>query len=171
MERSDLVAGALKNYGILDFKATALKSNESLATKITDKRDGGVYLLRIHEPNVGGMLGVQRTFEGLSAEMVFRSALATGTGLTLQMPVVNREGNYISSVVDAAGKRSLFCTLLTIPVPFHPGSSMGWRSAFSARRPMRRCSKPGRRPRGCSGWRGCRGTGGASYTRTSTPET
>lgn len=110
---SDLIAAALRQFSIDDFEATALKSNESVSAKVVDRKDGRSYLLRVHEPSVGGLIGVQHTFEGLGAEMVFRSALAAGMGLTLQKPVANRDGGYVSSVVDKAGKRALLCTLLT----------------------------------------------------------
>lgn len=108
-----LIANALRQYGIADYDAEILNSNESLAAKITDRESGRAYLLRVHVPPVGGMLGVQHTFEGLAAEMVFRSALARSTGLALQEHVADQAGSYISSIVDTANHRSLLCSLLT----------------------------------------------------------
>lgn len=51
----------------------------------------------LHEPASSGIAGVQHTFEGLRSEMTYLQTLTEGTGLTLQHPVPNAEGQFVTA--------------------------------------------------------------------------
>jgi Ser/Thr protein kinase RdoA (MazF antagonist) len=64
--------------------------------KITDRDNGGTFLLRIHKPVTEGFIGIQHSLEGLKSETVLLQELIRNRVLGVQMPVANRFGEYLT---------------------------------------------------------------------------
>lgn len=109
----ELIEIALGHYGITDFTSSFIRHNENITIKIINNVDQNCYLLRIHAPITSGLQGVQHTFEGLSAEMELLNNLNEQSFLPLQEPIKNKNGSYVSTIVDVNNNSSPLVTLLT----------------------------------------------------------
>ncbi|WP_368915863.1 phosphotransferase enzyme family protein [Exiguobacterium acetylicum] len=108
-----LVEKALENYGIIDFSSIFIRHNDNITLKINNNEDGNSYVLRIHSPITSGLYGVQHTFEGINAELIWLSSLNKQTSLSLQQPIKNKKGNLVSTIIDIETHSILLETLLS----------------------------------------------------------
>lgn len=69
--------------------------------------------MRIHIPITPGLQGVQHTYEGLTAEMELLISLADKTCLPLQQPIKNKNGSFVSTIIDSNNNCCPLSTLLT----------------------------------------------------------
>jgi Ser/Thr protein kinase RdoA (MazF antagonist) len=106
-----LIENALSQYGIYDYNSVFIRHNENITFKIINNIDQSNYLLRVHIPISPGIQGIQHTFEGLIGELEFLNSLADKTCLLLQQPVKNKNGSFVTTIIDS---NSTFCPLATL---------------------------------------------------------
>ena len=89
---------ALVMYDLKSPKACLIRHNENVTYKVID--GDKAYVLRIHQPADGFSLKmIHAGFDRLDlikSEMEIISDLADNTGISLQHPVHNRDGNVVS---------------------------------------------------------------------------
>lgn len=108
-----LIDNAISHYGIYDYGFEIIRHSENITIKIINNVDMKSYLFRIHTPITSGLQGVQHTIEGLNAEMKLLNSLAEQTCLPLQQPIKNKNGSYVSTIIDSKNNFYPLCTLLT----------------------------------------------------------
>lgn len=108
-----LAEKCIEKYDITDYEVNFIRHNENITLKVTNKVDNSKYLLRIHEPIGLNLLGIQHTYEGLNSEKIFLNELNKSTNLILQRPVLNKIGQFVSTINDIERNRVILCTLLT----------------------------------------------------------
>lgn len=111
MENTALARELLSLYNIYDPEIDFIRHNENMTFKITDKLLDKHYLFRIHKPATEGLLGIQHTFEGLVSEMKILNHLYANSTLTVQKPVANKLGEYVTDSSEVVGS-SCYSTLL-----------------------------------------------------------
>ncbi|WP_282941341.1 phosphotransferase [Paenibacillus sp. RC67] len=105
-----LLLSIISNYDLSAPIIEFIRHNENRTYKVTDTMTGAAFLLRIHQPVTESFLGVQHTREGLASEMKLLKTLAEQTELTVQTPVLNRSGEYVTTCeID---EETICCTLL-----------------------------------------------------------
>lgn len=102
-----------KSVWIYDYNFDFIRHNENIAIKIINNVDVSEYLLRAHTPITPSLQGVQHTFEGLNAEMVLLNSLGEQTSLSLQQPIKNMNGSFVSTISDSNNNFCPLGTLLT----------------------------------------------------------
>ncbi|OKP79978.1 hypothetical protein A3844_27625 [Paenibacillus helianthi] len=88
-----------------------IRHNENMTFKVTDLKEGRLYLLRIHSPSTAGLLGIQHTQQGLESEMYILQELSKDQALHVQKPVANRTGGLVTQYVND-GNDICYATLL-----------------------------------------------------------
>jgi len=106
----DKLPELLLQYGLLRPEVTLIRHNENRTYKVNDPSQGNDYLLRVHDPVTVNLAGIQHTRQGIEAELRLLEAIASGTELTAQMPVVNLRGQ-LASELEWEG-RTFYCSLL-----------------------------------------------------------
>lgn len=89
----------LSQYAFTDPVVTFIRHNENITYKITEQRSGKAYLLRMHKPIAKNMEGVQMKREAIRSELEFLLAWGAASELPVQLPVSNRDGELVTSVV------------------------------------------------------------------------
>jgi Ser/Thr protein kinase RdoA (MazF antagonist) len=88
---------ALKLFPVDDGDLTPVSLSENVTFKVTDRRDGGAYVLRLHRPGY-------HTLEELNSEHAWIRALHEA-GVKVPKPVVARDGrNYVPVTIAATGE-------------------------------------------------------------------
>ncbi|MDQ1914313.1 aminoglycoside phosphotransferase family protein [Paenibacillus sp. GD4] len=106
----DKIAELLLQYGIAHPEISLLRHNENRTYKVTDRSDSNTYLLRVHEPITVNMAGIQHTRQGVESELKLLEAIARGTDLAIQAPVVSRSRQLVTEIeIDG---QSIYCSLL-----------------------------------------------------------
>lgn len=111
MDFEQVAKGVLSLYPISDPAIEFIRHNENITLKITDQLSDKKYLLRIHKPSTDGLFGVQHTREGLQSEVALLQELHRNQVLTVQVPVANLSGDYVTECA-ADGLPPCFATLL-----------------------------------------------------------
>src|SRR5262245_43222724 len=106
----DKIQELLLQYGIVSPEAALLRHNENRTYKVIDPYNGGVYLFRVHDPVTVNLGGIQHTRQGVESELRLLEAIANGTDLLVQVPVVNLNGQYVSEF--ECNGRTLCCSML-----------------------------------------------------------
>jgi Ser/Thr protein kinase RdoA (MazF antagonist) len=106
----DKIPELLLQYGIVNPEAALLRHNENRTYKVIDTSNGNAYLLRVHDPVTVNLAGTQHTRQGVESELRLLEAIAHGTNLAVQVPVVNLYGQLVTEF-ELDG-RSLCCSLL-----------------------------------------------------------
>lgn len=89
---------AVLNYSFIDPEVHFIRHNENITYKVTEKRTGDAYLLRIHKPIAPNMQGIQTTREAIQSELDFLQAWSIFTEWPVQIPFPNQEGELVSSI-------------------------------------------------------------------------
>lgn len=106
-----LVADAITRYPLRKPAASFIRHNENLTYHIMDEASGQKYLLRIHKAAYASMTGIQHTRPALEAEMNLLDELNSTTGLSVQHPVRNLSGDWVT-VCFLEGGEEICCTML-----------------------------------------------------------
>ncbi|MDQ8734996.1 aminoglycoside phosphotransferase family protein [Paenibacillus sp. LHD-38] len=105
------ICDVLSKYGIEQPDIKFIRHNENRTFKVNDLAKGKSFLFRIHQPVTENMAGLQHTREGLLSELQLLEEIADQTELTVQQPVRNGNGDYITKIeLDGKGMN---CTLLS----------------------------------------------------------
>ncbi|GIP34714.1 phosphotransferase enzyme family protein [Paenibacillus sp. J2TS4] len=110
MDHQAIAADALSHYEVPSPTIAFIRHNENLTYKITDGSSGVSYLLRIHKPVHTGLHGLQHSKPGLNGGMELLQALGESSGLNVQKPVRNREGEFVTRMRNGDG--AVHCTML-----------------------------------------------------------
>lgn len=86
----------LANYELEQPEAIFLRHNENRTYRVTDAA-GTNYLLRIHDPFVEGMKGVQHTREGIASELHMLEQWGVWNGGAAQAPIRNRQCELVTT--------------------------------------------------------------------------
>ncbi len=88
---------ALKAFPIADGDLQLVTVRENVTFRVTDRRDGAVYVLRLHRPGY-------HTLDELNSERIWIRALADA-GIAVPTPVAARDGReYVSVAVPGTGE-------------------------------------------------------------------
>jgi Ser/Thr protein kinase RdoA (MazF antagonist) len=89
---------ALKSFPVEPGDLTLISMTENVTFKVTDRRDGGAYVLRLHRPGY-------HTLDELDSEHAWIRALDEA-GVEVPEPVAARDGrNYVPVTIAATGER------------------------------------------------------------------
>ncbi|MCR8642005.1 aminoglycoside phosphotransferase family protein [Paenibacillus sp. N1-5-1-14] len=100
----------LSKYEIQQPEIIFLRHNENRTYRIQDQV-GRSYLLRIHDPIVPDMRGLQHTYNGILGELQMLEKLGSWSTSEVQTPVRNKDGELIT-IIDIEGEL-LNCSVLT----------------------------------------------------------
>ena len=100
----------LGRYDIQQPKIIFLRHNENRTYRVND-RTGQSYLLRIHEPFIDDMKGLQHTYGGILGELQMLEKLSSWSTNEVQTPVRNKDGELIT-IIEYEGEL-LNCSVLT----------------------------------------------------------
>ena len=104
----------LKQYPICEPRIAFIRHNENYTCKVTDKKTGEEYVLRIHIPIEGfSTIATQHSYSNLKAELTFLKAIRENTDISVQKPVENKNGFLISEVTDPDSEKMIYATVLT----------------------------------------------------------
>ncbi len=106
----DKILELLIQYGIVNPEAALLRHNENRTYKVTDKSNGSIYLLRVHDPVTVNLEGIQHTKQGVETELQLLEGIAQGTDLLVQVPASSRYGHRVTEL-EFDG-RTVYCSLL-----------------------------------------------------------
>lgn len=87
-----------------------LRHNENRTYRVND-RMGKSYLLRIHDPFIDDMKGLQHTYDGILGELQMLEELGSWSINEIQTPIRNKDGELIT-IVEYEGEL-LNCSVLT----------------------------------------------------------
>lgn len=85
-------------YSFIDPIVEFIRHNENITYKVTEKRSGDTYLMRMHKPITKNMQGVQNMREAIQSELEFLLAWSSHSELPVQIPVPNLNGELVTSV-------------------------------------------------------------------------
>lgn len=100
----------LGRYDIQQSEIIFLRHNENRTYRVND-RTGKSYLLRIHDPLIDNMKGLQHTYGGILGELQMLEKLGSWSINEVQTPVRNKDGELIS-IIEYEGEL-LNCSVLT----------------------------------------------------------
>lgn len=100
----------LGRYDIQQSEIIFLRHNENRTYRVKD-RTGKSYLLRIHDPFIDDMKGLQHTYGGILGELQMLEKLRSWSTNEVQAPVRNKDGELIT-IVEYEGEL-LNCSVLT----------------------------------------------------------
>jgi Ser/Thr protein kinase RdoA (MazF antagonist) len=106
----DKIVELLLQYGIARPEVSLLRHNENRTYKVIDRLNGNAYLLRVHDPITVNMAGIQQSRQGVESELRLLEAIACGTDLAVQVPVVSLSRQLVTEI-ELDG-RSICCSLL-----------------------------------------------------------
>lgn len=104
----------LKQYLISQPQLTFIRHNENYTCKITDGNTSEEYVMRMHVPVEGfSQLTTQHSYSNLYSELTFIKAIDENTNISVQIPVRNKNGLYISEIIDPYSNKTIYTTILT----------------------------------------------------------
>jgi Ser/Thr protein kinase RdoA (MazF antagonist) len=104
----------LKQYFISQPRLTFIRHNENYTCKITDGSTSEEYVMRMHVPVEGfSQITTQHSHSNLYSELKFIKAIGENTNISVQIPVRNKMGLYISEIIDPYSKKTIYTTILT----------------------------------------------------------
>jgi Ser/Thr protein kinase RdoA (MazF antagonist) len=89
----------LLKYPFVDPEVKFIRHNENITYKVTEKRTGNAYLLRMHKPITQNMQGIQTKREAIQSELDFLQAWSVYAEWPVQIPFLNREGELVTSTI------------------------------------------------------------------------
>ncbi|OMD18357.1 phosphotransferase enzyme family protein [Paenibacillus odorifer] len=107
---NEKILDLLGRYDIQQPEIIFLRHNENRTYRVND-RTGKSYLLRIHEPFIEDMKGLQHTYSGILGELQMLEKLGSWSTNEIQTPVRNNEGELIT-IIEYEGEL-LNCSVLT----------------------------------------------------------
>lgn len=110
MDYSLVLNKALQHYSIEEPEIEFIRHNENLTCKVTEKKSGNPYLLRLHKPVSPNLKGVQSTPEAVQSELEFLRAWSVHSDLPAQTPVASRKGEWVTTV--SVDQEEAACTVL-----------------------------------------------------------
>ena len=108
-----LAQRALKAYDLGDMALAYLQHSDSITFKASRSGKPEAYLLRIHLPVTPAMGEHGADPAALRSELQWLEALNQDTSLDLQSPIPNREGQWVTPILDGTTQKELNCTLLS----------------------------------------------------------
>lgn len=102
---------ALAHYELIEPALTFIRHNENITFQVVDWASAKKYLLRLHKPITENFASAQQQPVELASELLWLEALHHSTPLTVQQPVRNRAGEFVSMIYPEAGA-GISCTLL-----------------------------------------------------------
>ncbi len=100
---------ALAHYDLVEPTLTFIRHNENITFQVVESASAKKYLLRLHKPITENFV-CARPVE-LASELLWLEALHRDTALTVQQPVRNRAGEFVTTIYPQAGA-GISCTLL-----------------------------------------------------------
>ncbi|MFD0711693.1 phosphotransferase enzyme family protein [Paenibacillus sp. GCM10027626] len=97
-------------YSFIDPFVEFIRHNENITYKVTEKRSGDTYLMRMHKPITKNMQGVQNMREAIQSELEFLLAWSSHSELPVQIPFANLNGELVTSVVIEC--EEVYCSVL-----------------------------------------------------------
>ncbi|NGZ76950.1 phosphotransferase enzyme family protein [Saccharibacillus alkalitolerans] len=107
---NEMLENILRRYDLDRPVPTFLRHNENRTYRVQD-RSGNKYLLRVHDPFVPGMAGLQHRFDGIVAELDMLEHWGRWNEREVQVPVRNREGGLVTTFEENG--RKIHASLLT----------------------------------------------------------
>lgn len=111
MEYIDYAKKVLPCFPITYSEIEFIRHNENMIYKIIDTTLNKSYVLRIHKSKIEGFSGIQHSYECLKSEMEFLSYLSN-TSLTIQKPINNCYGEFVTTSYEYETQTPLYSTLL-----------------------------------------------------------
>ena len=112
---------ALTHYPLATSAVRVLGHSENLTFQVVEHEHGATYLLRLHRPSTANFAGLRQQPVAIASELQWLVALRRDTAITVQEPVRNTHGHFVTSItVPAVGR--VPCTLLrwVAGEPFDP---------------------------------------------------
>lgn len=104
----------LKQYLISDPQLTFIRHNENFTCKVTDGNTSEKYVMRMHVPVEGfSNIAVQHSYSNLCSELAFINAIGENTNISVQIPVRNKSGLFVSEIIDPDSNKTIYTTILT----------------------------------------------------------
>lgn len=109
-----LVHIVLKHYLISNPQITFIRHNENLTCKLTDGDTNQEYVLRMHIPIEGfSNITAQNSYGNLHSEIEFIKAIGENTNISVQIPIRNKSGLFVSEITDPYSNKIIYTTILT----------------------------------------------------------
>jgi Ser/Thr protein kinase RdoA (MazF antagonist) len=102
---------ALSHYRLAQPHVTFMRHNENITFRVDELARHANYLLRIHRPVSPNYVGMWQRPDVIASELLWLDALQRDTALTVQQPVRNSRGAFVT-LLDIDGETTP-CTLLT----------------------------------------------------------
>ncbi len=99
-------------YPITYENISFVRHHENMVFKIWDNLQNKAYVLRIHISKVEGLAGIGHTYEGLNSEMEFLNYLGNYPLLTVQKPIANHSGKFVTIQEQKETSKVFYATLL-----------------------------------------------------------
>ena len=101
----------LAHYDLKKPALTFIRHNENITFQVVDTGSGEKYLLRLHKPITKNFASAQQQPIELASELLWLEALHRDTALTVQRPVRNRAGEFVTMLYPESDV-GMSCTLL-----------------------------------------------------------
>lgn len=104
----------LEQYLISDPQLTFIRHNENFTCKVTDGNTSEEYVMRMHVPVEGfSQINTQHSLSNLYAELAFIKAIGENTNISVQIPVSNKGGLFVSEIMEPFSNKTIYTTILT----------------------------------------------------------
>ncbi len=102
---------ALASYDLIEPALTFIRHNENITFQVVDNGSARKYLLRMHKPITENFASAHQRPIELASELRWLESLQRETALTIQQPLRNRAGEFVTLIYPEAGD-GISCTLL-----------------------------------------------------------
>jgi Ser/Thr protein kinase RdoA (MazF antagonist) len=109
---AELARRAIGAYALSAPELSYVRHNENLTYLVTDAA-GSRYVLRIHLPRYEAFVGAQQDLRAIESELAWLIALRRDTGMLLQEPRPDAQGNLVATVEHPETGAPVNCSMLT----------------------------------------------------------
>jgi Ser/Thr protein kinase RdoA (MazF antagonist) len=107
----EIAKQVLENYELLEPRPTFIRHSDNITYKVTTA-NSETFLLRIHVPVTSAMGTHGANFDMVNSEVTWLLALGQETNLTIQKPIRNQSGAFVTCLPKEDGS-TINCTLLS----------------------------------------------------------
>ncbi len=111
IEFSNWATKALAQYGIDEHKVKFIQHHDNITFQVTPHSHKERCLLRIHKPLTESFVDMRQKPIAINSELLWLEALHRDTALTVQQPIGNKDGSFVTLITTAQGS-TIPCTLL-----------------------------------------------------------
>ncbi len=104
-------AKALTYYNIEEHEVRFIQHHDNITLQVTTHSHKNKYLLRIHKPLTENFVDMRQGPTAINSELLWLEALHRDTTLTVQQPIGNKDGSFVTLITTTQGS-TIPCTLL-----------------------------------------------------------